>query len=328
MKDKIIDILKDNQDNFVSGQRISEMFNVSRAAIWKNINSLKEKGYVIESVSRKGYRLTSTPDLLTHQEIKRYLKTKKIEFKIIYYTSIESTNIKAKELASDGLEEGTVIIAEEQTSGKGRLGRSWTSPKSKGIWMSLILRPNISPLQASKTTQIAAAAVCKSIDELGIKAYIKWPNDIIINNKKVCGILTEISAELNRVNYIVIGIGINANIDEKEFPQEIKDKATSLKIAYNKEVNRKELTARILNNFEELYLELIDNNTIKKSIEICKESSILLGKKIRIINTDRQNLVTAVDLTDQGELLVKNENGEIEKIISGEISVRGVNGYV
>lgn len=328
MKEKIIKLLKENQDDFISGQKISEILNVSRTAIWKHIKLLKKEGYLIESISRRGYRLTSMPDLLTQEEMESFLKTKKIGREIIHYDSIESTNTKAKEFASDGLEEGVVIISEEQTGGRGRLGRSWTSPKGKGIWMSLILRPDISPSEASKTTQIAAAAVCKSMREMGIESYIKWPNDIILNNKKVCGILTEISSELNRVNYIVIGIGINANIDEVEFPQEIKDKATSLKSALKKEVNRKELTARVLNNFEELYLELINNNSVEKSIGICKETSILLGKEIRIIYRDREELGVAVDLTDQGELLVKNKNGEIEKIISGEISVRGVNGYV
>lgn len=328
MKDKIIKLLKENQNKFISGQKISETLNVSRTAIWKHMNLLKKEGYSIESISRRGYNLTSMPDILTQKEIKDFLNTKIIGQKIIHYDSIESTNTKAKELASNGLDEGTVIISEEQTEGRGRLGRSWTSPKSRGIWMSLVLRPDILPTEATKLTQIAAAAVCKSIREIGINTFIKWPNDIILNNKKVCGILTEISAELNMVNFIVIGIGINANIDDNEFPEEIRSIATSLKNAFNKEINRKELTARILNNFESLYLELIDNNSIKKSIGICKDSSILLGKEIRIIYRDREESGIAIDLTDQGELLVKYNNGDIEKIISGEVSVRGVNGYV
>lgn len=328
MKERIIKLLKDNQDEFISGQKISETLNVSRTAIWKHIKLLKKEGYSIESISRRGYRLTSMPDRLTQEEIEGYLSTKKIGHRIMHYDSIESTNTKAKELASNGLEEGVVIISEEQIGGRGRLGRSWTSPKGKGIWMSVILRPDISPTEAAKMTQIAAAAVCKSIRQMGIESYIKWPNDIIVNNKKVCGILTEISAELNRVNYLVIGIGINANIDEEEFPMEIRDKATSLKSAFKKEINRKDLTARVLSNFEELYLELINSNSIEKSIGICKETSILLGKEIRIIYRDREELGVAIDLTNQGELLVKKKNGEIEKIISGEVSVRGVNGYV
>ncbi|MTI46510.1 biotin--[acetyl-CoA-carboxylase] ligase [Sporosalibacterium faouarense] len=328
MKEKVLNMLKENKKGFISGQKLSEILGVSRTAVWKVINHLRDEGYDIESVSRKGYRLKVSPDILTQGELNRLLNTNIIGNKIIHFDSIDSTNTYAKELASRQEKAGTVIIAEEQTAGKGRLGRNWTSPKGKGIWMSLILKPDIDPTDAAKITQIGAAAVCEAIRDMGIEAYVKWPNDIILNNKKVCGILTEMSGELNTINYIVMGIGINANIDSTEFPDDIRKIATSLKEYHREEIDRKHLVASILNRFEDLYKELIDENSIKRSIKICKDSSILLGKQVRIISRHKEELGKAIDITENGELIIEKENGEVEKVISGEISVRGINGYV
>src|SRR5690606_22693461 len=199
MKNKILEKLK-NSGDFISGQEISKEFHMTRAAIWKYINILREEGYNIESVPSKGYRLSSLPDLLTYEEIKEYLNTDFIGRSVYYFDSIDSTNKKAKEIAIDE-SEGAVLIAEEQTQGKGRMGRSWVSPKSKGIWMSIILKPDLEPMKVPKLTLIGAAAVHKALDNMGIKTQIKWPNDILINGKKICGILTEMSGELNMVNY-------------------------------------------------------------------------------------------------------------------------------
>ncbi|SHH42321.1 BirA family transcriptional regulator, biotin operon repressor / biotin-[acetyl-CoA-carboxylase] ligase [Caloranaerobacter azorensis DSM 13643] len=326
MKDEILKLLKENNE-FVSGQDISDSLNVSRTAIWKYINQLREEGYLIDSVTRKGYKLIYTPDILTYGEIAEYLETDYIGRKIIHFDSIDSTNIKAKQLAAEGAKEGTVVIAEEQTMGRGRLGRGWVSPKGKGIWMSIILRPNIDPIDASKVTQIGAAAVWSALSKVGVDAYIKWPNDIVLNGKKVCGILTEMSAELNRINYLVIGIGVNVNINSQEIPKEINNIATSIKAEVGHDVDRKFITAEILNNFERFYNELIKYGSIKTSIEICRKASILLGREIKIITNKGERRAKAIDITEQGELLIE-ENGKIEKLISGEISVRGIYGYV
>lgn len=328
MKQKILRLLKENRGQFVSGQKISEELDVTRTAIWKYINQLKEEGYEIQSVSRKGYSLISTADRLSYEEIKDYLNTKYVGRKVMYFDSISSTNDKAKELATLGEGEGAVIIAEEQTKGKGRLGKNWISPKGKGIWMSIILRPDINPVHASKVTQVAAAAVSTSISKMGIKNLIKWPNDIVVGNKKVCGILTEMSGELNRINYIVVGIGINVNIDIEELPNEVKGIATSLKEEYGERISRKKLTAEILNNFEELYKELVKENKISKSIQICRQYSAILGKEIRVIMRGEEIRGKAIDLTEEGELLIKDKEGKVQKIISGEVSVRGLYGYV
>lgn len=328
MKDEILRLLKDNKDGFISGENISNELGVSRTAIWKVINTIKEEGYVIESVSRKGYRLLNTPDLLTENEILDNLNTNYIGRNIIHFDTIDSTNNKAKELASLGEVEGTTIISEEQTMGRGRLGRTWISPKYKGIWMSIILRPNISPQDASKITQIGAAAVLKAIRDLELEAFIKWPNDIVLNKKKVCGILTEMSAEIDKINYLVVGIGINVNIDEYEFPKELKNMATSLKSISHKKIDRKNLVSNILNNFEKLYDELICKNSIDDTIQICKDYSVLLGKEVKIIKNNEEIIAKAIDVNKDGNLVVKYESGETDNIISGEVSIRGLYGYV
>ena len=209
------------------------------------------RSYVIEAISRKGYRIISSPDILTFEEIKNYLNTECIGKNIIYFDSIGSTNSKAKELAEGGKVHGTVVISEEQTSGRGRIGRDWLSPKYKGIWMSIILRPNIITENISKITLLGAAAVQKAIMKMGVKTSIKWPNDIVINSKKVCGILTEMSGEIDHINYLVMGIGINVNLEKEDITTDLKDVATSIKIESGKPMDRKLLLANILNIFEE-----------------------------------------------------------------------------
>lgn len=327
MKDKILSMLKEKENEFVSGQKISEVFGVSRAAIWKYINKLKEDGYVIESLSRNGYKLVSSPDLLITQEIEKYLDTKYIGRNIVHFPSLNSTNTKAKELASTDIANGTVVISEEQTSGRGRFGRQWISPKFKGIWMSIILKPDMDPTNASNITLIGAAAVTEALAELGVEAKIKWPNDIILNNKKLGGILTEMSSELNLINYIIIGIGINVNISSEDFSKELEEIATSLKIQTGEELSRKELLANILGHFERLYEEYINENNLNSTLEVCKKSSILLGKEIQLYCKGVLVTAKAVDIDEEGLLIIEHKDGRIEKIISGEVSMHGLYGY-
>ena len=319
MKRKILNILKNTKD-FISGEEISRDFNMTRASIWKYINSLREEGYNIESVPSKGYRLVESPDILTFEEIEEYLTTDFIGRNIYHYDSIKSTNIRAKEIALEE-EEGTLVIGEEQLGGKGRMGRSWLSLKNKGIYMSMILKPDMDPGRLSQITLVAASSVYKALDNLYIKAQIKWPNDILIDGKKICGILTEISGELNRVNYLVLGIGINANLDRKHIPEDLKDKATSLKIHLGKEINRKELVANILNEFEKLYIDFKKGNT-KEVLKICREKSSLLGKDIKIIKGSDIDYGKALDINDNGELVVEYKDGRLENLFYGEVSVR------
>jgi BirA family biotin operon repressor/biotin-[acetyl-CoA-carboxylase] ligase len=328
LENKILKLLKDNRDGYVSGQDISNKLGVSRTAIWKHINQLKEIGYEIESISKKGYKLVGSPDLLTFEEIQPYLYTKLIGRNIIHFDSIPSTNIKAKEIGDKNESNGAVIISEEQTNGRGRLGRTWVSPKYKGLWMSIILKPELSPMEAAKLTQIGAAAVVKALQELNIDALIKWPNDVVINSKKVCGILTEMSAELTKINYIVMGIGVNVNIEENAFPEELKAIASSLLIEHGEKINRQELTAKILNNFETLYLDFLNSSNIKESIDICRSYSAILNKEINIIKNQIVTPALVKDIDDEGRLLVEYLDGHTEWLISGEVSIRGKEGYI
>lgn len=328
MKSEIIKLLKSGGGDFISGEDISKALGVTRTAIWKYINSMRNDGYIIESVSNKGYRLVSSPDILTLEELEPYLKTNFIGRNIIHFNSIESTNRIAKDLGDSGVVDGSVVIAEEQTKGRGRLGRSWASPKHKGIWMSIILKPELNPVDAVNLTQTAAAAVVSAAGELGIKTFVKWPNDIVIGGKKVCGILTEMNAELTRINYVVVGLGINVNIDEEEFPEEIRATATSLKICANAVINRRELAARILNNFEKLYTKFTCENNIEASINICRENSAIIGEDIYIINRERRVEAHVLDIDSSGRLFVEYPDGTSEHIISGEVSIRGRGKYI
>jgi len=327
MKDKILAMLKENEDTFVSGQLISEILGVSRASIWKHINKLKEEGYVIESISKNGYKLVSCPDLLVQQEINTYLNTNYIGRNIVYFDSIDSTNTKAKEIASMDIIDGTVVISEEQTAGRGRVGRQWISPKYKGIWMSIILKPDMEPSNASNITLIAAAAVTMALKDFDVDVQIKWPNDIILNNKKLGGILTEMSSELNLIEYIIIGIGINVNNSEEDFSDTLEAIATSLKIETADNFNRQKLLGSILNHFEILYEEYILESNLTSTLQVCKKNSILLGKEIQLYHKGVLITATAVDISDEGLLIIQHKDGSIEKIISGEVSMHGVYGY-
>ena len=326
MKNEILRMLKNSKEEFLSGEKISVEFGVTRAAIWKNMNALKEDGYDIESIPRKGYRIISSPDILTLEEIEGGLHTEYIGRNLYYYDSISSTNIRAKEIALEE-PEGSVIISEEQTGGIGRLGRSWISPKKKGIWLSVILKPEVEPMNVSKIALVGAAAVNKALKEMGINSGIKWPNDIVVDGKKVCGILTEMSCELNMINYVVMGIGINVNLDKVDIPEELQHKATSLKIATKEEINRRTLLASILNHFEELY-NGFKSGDIFSTIEICRENSVLLGEEVRIIKGKEIRIGKALDINSEGELVVQFEDNVVENIFSGEVSLRGLDGYV
>ena len=329
LKKEILEELKQNKGKFVSGEELSIKIGVTRTAIWKHIKQFKEDGYEIDAVSRRGYRLIQEPDTLEPNELQIDMNTRLIGNNLIYHQSVDSTNNEAKKEAAAGAPEGTVIIADEQTGGRGRLGRHWVSPKGTGIWMSIILKPELEPAEAAKITQLTAASVATALRNVtGCEAGIKWPNDIIINKKKVCGILTEMSAELNSINHIIVGIGINVNVDPEEFPEEVRAIATSVKESVGRAIYRKEIVLEILRVFEDLYLDFIRRKSVDKSVEICRKYSVTLGNQVRIISKDKIVHAEALDLTEDGELIIKNEAGEIEKIISGEVSVRGLSDYV
>ena len=320
MRSSILELLR-NASGYISGEEIAKKMNVSRTAIWKHIRELKQAGYAIESHSRSGYSLVKTPDLLLPNEIKSVLKTKRLGKNIKHFDDLVSTNIEAKQLAASGAEEGTIVVSEAQNGGRGRLSRGWYSPAHKGIWFSIILRPVLLPQDAPKCTLMAAVAITKAIDKItGIKCGIKWPNDILYNGKKLVGILTEMNAEMEGINYIVIGTGINVNIAKDEVPEELKDIVMSLSQIAGERIDRLALLAEMLVQLEVIYDEALTNG-FGKILEEWRKYSITLGQEVNVIGSDKTFAGLAMDIDADGALLVKTET-EVKRVLAGDVSIR------
>ena len=321
MQKKILDILL-NADDFISGQEISEKLGVSRQAVWKAINALKEKGYEIQSVTNRGYRLVSSPNYLNESSLKSLLHNKIIGKNLIVLDSVNSTNDYLKKLGNEGCENGTVVAAREQTRGKGRLGRTWQSKKDDGIAFSVLLRPNVAPSEVSAITPLAGLAVCKAIREYTkLDCVIKWPNDIIIGRKKLVGILTEMSTEFDAVEYVITGIGIN--VDHTSFPEEIAFKATSLLLETGRHIDKNEFLACALEHLEN---EFVKNNleltptALSEYTDLCAT----VGRSVTFQRGTRRISGMAVGVSEHGELKVMMSDGTISLVNSGEVTVQGI----
>lgn len=322
MRNEILDYFRKADGNFVSGQQISKDLHVSRTAIWKHINVLKERGYIFESSTRKGYRLIYAPNLLTPLEIDSVLHTETFGRHVVYLESTQSTNEEAKKIAREGAEEGTIVVAEEQITGHGRLARGFYSPFAKGIWFSLILRPKFFPMEASKCTLLAAVGVCRGIRRMGLAdAGIKWPNDILVHGKKLVGILTLMSASMEKIDYIIMGIGINTGIKKNEFPEDFREGATSF-LNEGINVSRKDLLAAILGELEKEY-SIAQDEGFDKVLDDWRALSVTLGQEVRIIFGDDSYTGKAVDIDRDGCLLV-NTGSEVKRVIAGDVSIRPV----
>jgi BirA family biotin operon repressor/biotin-[acetyl-CoA-carboxylase] ligase len=315
MQEKILEFLK-TRHGYISGEELSSHLNISRQALWKHIQELREAGYEILAVPHLGYRLVSLPDRLFPFEISHNLHTKFIGRKICYFDALPSTMDIAMQLGLDGSAEGTVVIAETQTKGRGRLGRSWSSPKYKGIYISLVLRPKILPNASSILTLLAAVSVCEAIQEITtLEARIKWPNDILIHNKKLGGILTELNAEMDSVRFMVIGIGINVNNEQKTIPEG----ATSLKEQKKENINRIALLQEILRKIEANY-SLFQKRTGKESIiDKWRNYNITLGRKVKVACQSIHLEGEALDIDIDGGLLVRRDCGLVEKVMAGDV---------
>lgn len=319
-RERLISLLSDSED-YISGQKLSEIIGCSRTAVWKHIEELRKEGYVVEAVQKKGYRIIERPNNLHPGEIKHQLNTEKMGQAIHYEHSVTSTQEIAHKHALNGADEGTIIIADEQTSGRGRLGRSWHSPKGNGIWMSIILRPNIPPQKAPQLTLLAAVSVVQGIEEVtGLDAQIKWPNDILIDGKKVVGILTELQAEADRVNSVIIGVGINVNTPEEMFPEDISKIATSLKVESGKEIERAHLVRAIMENLEKLYYLYLEHGFAPIKL-LWEGSAASLGKRVRVRTITGELYGKAQGITDEGVLLVEDDEGEVHRVYSADIEL-------
>ena len=321
-RDQLLLFLNKKRGSWVSGELLSNDLAVSRAAIWKHVRKLKEEGYVIASSTKKGYLLDKDSDLLLAQEIEEGLDTRVFGKRgIDYFKELDSTNMRAKELARGDAPEGTVIIAENQTRGRGRMGRNWSSPKGDGIYASLILRPVMSPGGAPRITLMTAVAVADALlSQIELELKIKWPNDILVKGKKLAGILTEISTEMDAVNYILVGLGLNVNIAPESFPEEIREKATSLFIETGERFPRVKLMRAYLEQFEKYY-EMFKRNDFFPIMHRWKQLSGIVGQKIRVDVMGRTHVGKVVDIDDDGVLILKDNQGRLQRIFSGDVTL-------
>ena len=313
--EEIIQYLK-SSTTFVSGQKLSQHLKISRAAVWKYIHELRESGYRIEAVPHRGYRLDAVPDKLLSWEIRSGLATRSLGREIFCHETLPSTMDEAFRLAAhEGCREGTLVCAEAQTKGRGRMGRTWVSPKGKGIYASLILKPFLSPLEVGWITFVAAIAVCEGIRQTtGLPAAIKWPNDVLIQRKKVAGILTEMNAETDRVHFVVVGLGLNVNTDKSQLPPQ----ATSLKVELGRKVSRVEFLQAVLKSMEHWYGCLLERR-FSPVLERWKELSMTLGRRVRIAEHHNAIEGKAVDLSDDGGLIILNDDGDLIKKMTGDV---------
>jgi len=326
----ILKYLKKAKAQFVSGEELSELFGMSRTAIWKRIDAIKEEGFNIEAVTKKGYRLIMGEKaygkkapygrLAIQSELTGSVFGRNLKF----FQVTDSTNQVLKKMAAQNAPEGTVVISDMQSAGRGRRGKAWSSSPGLGIWMSILLRPNLHPSSVQTLTLAASVAVMQALEPFGIEGIgIKWPNDILIKGKKVCGILTELSAEAEKVDWVIIGIGLNVNHSKSDFPDDISSLATSLKINVKNEtlLDRSVIAAAIIDEMEKVYRCFIEKGSAWVVRE-WKKYNITLGKRIKIINHQGETNAEAIDITEDGRLVVKDENGKEYELYSGEISIR------
>jgi len=322
MDEEILRLLKKHPSTFISGEELSRRLNVSRTAVWKRIRHLRSLGYKIEASTRSGYRLIQSPDILAPSELKPLLRVKWLGKTIHYFHALDSTNSKAYELASRGAEEGEIVIAESQAKGKGRLGRNWFSPPYLNLYLSVILRPKISPHQAPFITLMAAVATAEAIEKTsGLQSSIKWPNDILLSGRKIAGLLNEIKSETDRIHFIILGIGVNLNVDEKMFPKEIRSIATSMKREMGQAVSRKDFLALLLKELEKWYTVFLkEGGTV--ILNSWRERAQIKGRQIKMTSFGETIAGRAIDVDSDGALIIETKHGERKRVVAGDVEYR------
>ena len=321
MRARILKLLRQQSQDYLSGEEISRQLAVSRTAVWKHIQELKNHGYEIEAHPRKGYRLKSRPDLLLPEEIRAGLATQLLGKHIVHFYDTSSTNNEAKRLAADDVVEGTIVVSEAQTLGRGRLNRGWFSPPGGGVWVSVILRPPFPPQEAPKCTLMAAVATVEAIREAsGLNCGIKWPNDILWQGRKLVGILTEMSAEMDAINFVVLGIGINVSLQESDFPEELRNIGASVSMGAEREVSRVEVLQKLLERLEYWY-QVVKQEGFEPVLEAWRRESVTLGQPVRVLAGEETYDGVAEELAEDGSLLVRTENG-LRRVLAGDVSLR------
>jgi BirA family biotin operon repressor/biotin-[acetyl-CoA-carboxylase] ligase len=317
---KILELFLE-REGIVSGEELSTILKVSRTAVWKHIKALRLQGYNIEARHSSGYRLVSTPDILTSAALTAGLDAKVLGRKVICLPSAGSTNSEAYRLAEDGAEEGTVIVADSQLQGKGRLGRIWHSPPGVNLYTSLILKPPILPVDAFQLTFLSAVAVARAIEaSIATPPFIKWPNDILLNGKKVAGLLNEMSAETERVNFVILGIGVNLNMLPDQFPEDLRYPATSLAIESGRKINRLQFVRQLLESLDSLYTDYLNNGYGPIRDEWVARCG-MIGCRVAVSGTSEQIEGIATGIDDSGALLVRKESGVMARVLAGDVKV-------
>lgn len=325
-KTEVLQLLRSSND-YVSGQQICESFGISRTAVWKIINQLKDEGYEIEAVQNKGYFLSSAPDVLSLSELESRMKTKMAGSHLLYFDEVGSTNIEAKKQAESGAPNGLLVVADKQSQGRGRRGRSWESPAGMNIFMTIMLRPSFAPSKASMITLVMAVSVAQAIaDVTRLSVGIKWPNDIVVNKKKVVGILTELTTETDYIQHLVCGVGINVN--QTEFPEDISATATSLYLEGGRKINRAELIVKSMERFEENYETFCKTKNMEGLIDNYNRMLVNREAQVRVLDPKGEYDGISHGITKMGELIVEKADGTVENVYAGEVSVRGIYGYV
>jgi BirA family biotin operon repressor/biotin-[acetyl-CoA-carboxylase] ligase len=318
-KDDVLRLLRSSRSGHVSGAALAAAMGVSRTAVWKHIKTLEREGYAIEAVPSKGYRLTASPDVIVASEVKQGLGTKIIGKEILHYAEVSSTNTLAMDLAQKGAIDGTVVVAETQTGGKGRLGRSWTSPRGN-LYVSVVLRPAVPVFKAPLITLMGAVAVASGLrSQCGVTAGIKWPNDILLSGKKVSGLLTEMSAEPDRIRHIVLGIGVNVNMDNRALQPDVRRMSTTLAAAMGKPVDRTALLRTLLAELDLWYHRFLQND--EEVLAAWKELNVTLGHRVVVSgsNAKLEGLARGVDT--EGRLILKLNDGTLRQVAAGDVTI-------
>ena len=296
---------------------------VTRTTVWKKIKSLEQMGYEIEASTRSGYRLVGSPDLLAPWEVEPLLRTRKLGRTVHYFPTLDSTNAKAYHLALEGSREGEVVVAESQEKGRGRLGRQWYSPPFLNLYASVILRPEIPPSQAPLLTLMAAVATAETLEQFsGPKPLIKWPNDILLRNRKIAGLLNEMHSEMDRVHFVILGMGVNLNVDSESFPREIRSLATSLKRETGEAVSRKAFFTSLLENLEKWYDTFLEEGR-EPILEAWRNWAQIKGKKVRVTSFGEVLTGTAIDIDSDGALILKTKDGKQRRVVAGDVEYKG-----
>jgi len=315
---EILRLLKETSGGYLSSARLSAQLGISRAAIWKQIGALREQGYKIDALPSKGYRLGAGPDRLWSEEIRDGLQATVIGREIVYFAETDSTNHRAALLAEGGAKDGTVIVAEAQSAGKGRLGRRWASPAGVNLYLSIILRPTIAPRAAPLLTFLSSLATARTIElECGLRPTVKWPNDVLLDGCKVAGLLNEMNAETERVNYVILGIGVNLNMTQEQFPADLRYPATSLALALQHPVDRVRFCRRLLSEIDLLYRDYPAGQEAILAGWLAYFD--LLGKKVVVEEPSRTIVGAVTGIAADGALLLTLENGDSERILAGDV---------